>query len=97
MSFLMRSIVPFGALRASAPAKAVSARPETQRRKTIAVNAVVLIAAAALAMPIAIWLLVTQAAALPFVIATAGLAGGMVSLSLHQRQRFDEAALAQVA
>lgn len=93
----MASIVPFGALRASAPAKAVSARPETQRRKTIAVNAVVLIAAAALAMPIAIWLLVTQAAALPFVIATAGLAGGMVSLSLHQRQRFDEAALAQVA
>ena len=91
----MASMVQFRARRGSAPAKAGSARPETQRRKTIAVNAVVLIAASALAMPVAIWLLVAQAA-LPFVIASAGLVGGMVSLSLHQRQRFDEAALAQV-
>jgi len=92
----MASIVQFGARRGSAPAKAGSARPEMQRRKTIAENAFMLIAASAVAMPFAIWLLVTQAA-LPFIIACAGLVGGMVSLSLHQRHRFDEAALAQVS
>lgn len=92
----MRSLDLFGVSTGIASAAAGSDRPEVLRRKTIANNAYLLIAVSVLGMPVAMWFLVSQLA-LPFIIACAGLAGGMVSLSLHHRHRYDEAALAQIA
>ncbi|MDB5614082.1 MAG: sensor histidine kinase, partial [Devosia sp.] len=66
-------------------------RPEVLRRKTLANNSRLLILLSALAMPFAIYLLVTGSL-LPFVIAALALTVGMVTLSLHQRQLFDLAA-----
>ncbi|MDB5612816.1 MAG: sensor histidine kinase, partial [Devosia sp.] len=70
-------------------------RPEVLRRKTLANNSRLLILLSALAMPFAIYLLVTGSL-LPFVIAALALTVGMVTLSLHQRQLFDLAAAGQV-
>ncbi|MCW5721275.1 MAG: PAS domain S-box protein [Devosia sp.] len=91
----MRSLGLFGVSTGIASAASGGDRPEMLRRKTIANNAYLLIAASVLGMPVAMWFLVSQLA-LPFVIACAGLVGGMVSLSLHHRRRHEEAALAQV-
>lgn len=70
-------------------------RPEMLRRKTIANNASLLIAIAALGMVPAMYFLMTGAA-LPFIIASLMLAGGMISLSTHQNASFDIAAAVQV-
>jgi cell cycle sensor histidine kinase DivJ len=92
----MRSLFSFGESKEMRLALAGSGhRPEVLRRKTLANNARLAIAASGLLMPFAIYCLVTGAL-LPFVLAAMGLAGGMLTLSLHQRQLFDEAAAGQV-
>ncbi|WP_162245101.1 PAS domain-containing sensor histidine kinase [Devosia sp. Root436] len=70
-------------------------RPEMLRRKTLANNSRLLILFSALAMPLAVYGLVTGSA-FPFAVAALGLAGGMITLSLHQRRLFEEAAAGQV-
>ncbi len=92
----MRRLFSFGASKEMSLAVAGTGhRPEMLRRKTLANNSRILIGLGALAMPLAVYGLVTGAA-LPFVIAALGLAGGMVTLSLHQRKLFEEAAAGQV-
>lgn len=92
----MRRLFSFGASKEMSLAVAGTGhRPEMLRRKTLANNARILIALSALAMPIAVYGLVTGAG-LPLIIAALGLAGGMVTLSLHQRKLFEEAAAGQV-
>ncbi|RZA11838.1 MAG: hypothetical protein EOP02_31460 [Proteobacteria bacterium] len=70
-------------------------RPEMLRRETLANNARILIVLSALAMPFAVYGLVTGSA-FPFAVAALALAGGMTSLALHQRRMFEEAAAALV-
>lgn len=92
----MRSLFSFGASKEISLAVAGTGhRPEMLRRKTLANNARMLILLAGLAMPFAVYGLVTGAA-FPFAIAALALAGGMTTLSLHQRKLFDEAAAGQV-
>ena len=70
-------------------------RPELLRRKTLATSAQLAIIAAGLAMPFAVYGMV-GGVVLPFIIASIALVGAMLSLALHQRQLFDEAATSQV-
>ena len=92
----MRSLFSFGASKEMSLAIAGTGhRPEMLRRKTLANNSRLTIALAALVMPFAIYWLVTGTA-LPFILAAIGLASGMITLSLHQRQQFEPAAAGQV-
>lgn len=92
----MRSPFSFGASKEMiSTGNGANHRPELLRRKTLATFAQLAIAAAALAMPFAVYGLV-GGIALPFIIASIALAGAMLSLALHQRQLFDEASSAQV-
>lgn len=70
-------------------------RPDVLRRKTIANNARLMIAVSVALMPFAMWALISKAS-IGFALACVGLAGGMLSLSLHHRGRHDDAALAQI-
>lgn len=70
-------------------------RPDVLRRKTIANNARLMIAVSVALMPFAMWALISKAS-IGFALACVGLAGGMLSLSLHHRGRYDDAALAQI-
>jgi cell cycle sensor histidine kinase DivJ len=93
----MRSFRVFRTDRADEPVSAgIVHRPELLRRKTIANNARILVGAAALGMVPAIYLLVTGAS-LPFILAVMVLAGGLVSLAMHQRGQAEISAAAQVA
>lgn len=92
----MRRLFSFGASKEMSLAVAGTGhRPEMLRRKTLANNARILILLSALAMPFAVYGLVTGTA-FPFAVATLGLAGGMTTLSLHQRKLFEAAAAGQV-
>ena len=92
----MRRLFSFGASKEISLAVAGTGhRPEMLRRKTLANNARILILLSALAMPFAVYGLVTGAL-FPFAVAAIGLAGGMITLSLHQRKLFEEAAAGQV-
>lgn len=92
----MRSLFSLSASKEMSLAIAGSGhRPEMLRRKTLANNARIFILLAALAMPFAIYALVTGTA-FPFVLAAFALTGGMATLALHQRQLFEEAAAGQV-
>lgn len=92
----MRRLFSFGASKEMSLAVAGTGhRPEMLRRKTLANNSRILILLSALAMPFAVYGLVTGAL-FPFAVAALGLAGGMVTLSLHQRKLFEEAAAGQV-
>ncbi|WP_210165917.1 PAS domain-containing sensor histidine kinase [Devosia soli] len=94
MSKVMRSLGIFGI--GGKGATALSAqRPEVLRRKTIANNARLMIAASMVLMPLAMWALIGKSA-LGFALACVGLTGGMLSLALYHRGRHDDAALAQV-
>ncbi|WP_082511609.1 ATP-binding protein [Devosia sp. Leaf420] len=96
MSKMMRSLDIFGiGGRDGARFAASSPRPDVLRRKTIANNARLMIAIAALAMPFAMWALLAHAA-LGFALACLVLTGGMLSLSFFHRGHHDEAALAQI-
>lgn len=93
----MRSFTFFGAGKGGDPAlSGAGARPEVLRRKTIANNARILIAAAALGLGPAAYIL-AGGGALPLLAAMLVLAGGLVSLATHRRALYDFAAMAQVA
>jgi cell cycle sensor histidine kinase DivJ len=94
---LMRSFTFFGASKRSAPISAsLENWSETLRRATIADTAKLLTAAALLAMIPAIYALLTGVS-LPFLLASMVLAGGLVSLALHQRGQQETSAGIQVA
>lgn len=91
----MRSLDFFGkGEKGGAGFAASSARPDVLRRKTIANNARLMIAFAALAMPFAMWALLAKAS-LGFALACLFLTGGMLSLAFFHRARHDEAAFIQ--
>ncbi|SMQ60975.1 multi-sensor signal transduction histidine kinase [Devosia lucknowensis] len=93
----MRSFSVFGAGQTSDSASAMSGnRPELLRRKTIANNARILVAAAALCVIPSTYLL-ASGAFLPFLLASVVLAAGLVSLAMHRRGQIDVAVSAQVA
>ena len=93
----MRSFTPFGASKRSVTVSPGPDNwPELLRRETIAGNAKLLAAAALLGMFPAIYTLI-MGASVPFLLASLGLAGGLVSLALHQRGQHEIAAAAQVA
>ena len=92
----MRSLFSYGASKEMPPAIAGSGhRPEMLRRKTIANNSRIAIAASALMMPLAIYWLVAGSV-LPFALAAIALTSGMTTLALHQRHLFEQAAAGQV-
>jgi cell cycle sensor histidine kinase DivJ len=95
MSKLMRSLGIFGTAGERGTSAIASQRPDMLRRKTIAANARILVAASLLLMPVAMWALIAKAP-IGFLLASIGLAAGMVSLSLHHRDRSGEAAIVQV-
>jgi len=93
----MRSFTAFGARKRSAPAPASLGNwPEVVRRKTIAFAAKLLALAGILAMLPAIYVLLFGAA-VPFLLASIVLAGGLVSYALYQRGQSESSAAAQVA
>ncbi|GAB5430137.1 MAG: ATP-binding protein [Devosia indica] len=93
----MRSFTLFGASKRSVTASSGSGNwPELLRRETIANNAKLLAAAALLGMVPAIYALILGAS-VPFLLASLVLAGGLISLALHQRSQQEIAAAAQVA
>jgi two-component system, cell cycle sensor histidine kinase DivJ len=75
---------------------AAGGRPETLRRRTLANNSKIAIAASTVAMPIALYLLVTQGMMLPFILVMMGLASGVLTLALHHRGQYERAASGQV-
>lgn len=92
----MRSPFSFGASKEMPPAIAgAGSRPEVLRRKTLANNSRIVIAASLIMMPIAIYWLV-GGTLLPFVIASIALLSGMTTLAMHQRQQFRHAVSGQV-
>jgi len=92
----MRRLFSFGASKEMSLAVAgYGHRPEMLRRKTLANNSRLLILLSALAVPGAVYALVTGTS-FPLVVAMLGLAGGMATLSLHQRRMFEGAAAGQV-
>lgn len=92
----MRSLFSFGASKEMSLAIAGTGhRPEMLRRKTLANNSRITVALGALAMPFAIYAMVTGSF-LPFVLAAIALGSGMTSLALHQRRLFEQAAALQV-
>lgn len=93
----MRSFKVFGASQDSGPASAGgSSRPDLLRRKTIANNARLLVAAACLTMVPAVYALVVGTP-LPFLLSAIILAGGLVSLTMHGRGQSNIAVSAQTA
>ena len=92
----MRSLFSYGASKEMPLAIAGAGhRPEMLRRKTLANNSRIAIAASAVIMPLAIYWLVTGAV-LPFILASGALVSGLITLSLHQRHAFEAAAAGQV-
>lgn len=71
-------------------------RPETVRRESISTTARVALACAILAMPFALYMLVTEAMLLPFVVVTMVMAAGVIAVTLCQRGQFERAAAAAV-
>jgi len=92
----MRSLLSFGESKeVSHSIASASGRPEILRRKTLAANARMAILAGLAAMPLGLYTL-ANGTVLPFLIAVIGLAGGMLSLTLHRRGQIDDAATSQV-
>lgn len=92
----MRSLFSFGVSKEMSLAIAGTGhRPEMLRRKTIANNARLAMILCAFTMPLAVFWLV-DGHTLPFMLAALGVGGGMVTLTLHDRRLFDEAATGQV-
>ncbi len=91
----MRSLFSFRESKEIAMAAGSGNRPEILRRRTLANNSRLLVLFGLLGLPFSMhWLL--AGAPLPFALGLMGLAAGMVTLSLHQRGRFEEAAAGQV-
>src|SRR3569833_3189591 len=95
--FVMRSLLfsLFGGETGADRGELVRGRPEVLRRKTIGANARVIIAASVLAMPAALYLLMSSAL-LPFVVTVVALAAGVITFALHRRGHFERAAFGQV-
>jgi cell cycle sensor histidine kinase DivJ len=94
----MGRLFSFRASKETSTATAGSAvRPDAMRRAALADNALVLILLAALAMPLAVYMLVALREGLALTVAGIFLVGGMASLSLNRTRQFAEAAGAQVA
>lgn len=92
----MRSPFSFSASKEISQAVAGSGhRPEALRRQTIADNARIAIAISALAVPASVYFLVIGSA-LPFVMVMMSLASGMITLTLHNRRLYEQAAAGQV-
>ena len=70
-------------------------RPELLRRKTLAANSRIALAASAIGLPVALYALV-QGAVLPFVLCIIGVTTGILTLALHQRGQYERAAAGQV-
>jgi cell cycle sensor histidine kinase DivJ len=81
--------------RAPKPLREAKGRPETLRRKALAINSKLAIAASTVAMPPALYALV-QGLMLPFILVMLGLAAGFLTLALHHRGQYERAAAAQV-
>jgi cell cycle sensor histidine kinase DivJ len=79
----------------SAAGRDGSGRPELLRRRTLAVNSKLVLAASAVALPAGLYALV-QGAMLPFVLCIIGLTTGVLTLALHQRGQYERAAAGQV-
>ena len=71
--------------------------PDAMRRAALADNALGMIALAGLAMPVAIYMLVTLREGLALAVAGIFLLGGLASLSLNRTRQYGEATAAQVA
>ena len=92
----MRSLFSFGASKEMSLAiVGTGHRPEMLRRKTLGTNSRLIVLVSALAMPLAVYGLVTGAL-LPFFIAAIALGTGMTTLALHQHREFEQAAAGQV-
>ena len=93
----MRSLLTslFGRETGSDRSEAVRGRPETLRRKTIAINSKIILGASMIATPVALYALI-QGALMPFVVTVVGLAAGFLTLSLHHRGQYERAAFGQV-
>lgn len=93
----MRSLFASMASRpnAAADGRVPSRRPEALRRQTLAVNSRLILALAALGLPFAFYFML-QGMLLPFVLDIIALAVGFITLGLHQRGRYEEAAAGQV-
>ncbi len=92
----MRSLFSFGASKEMSLAIAGTGhRPEMLRRKTLANNSRLTIILCALAVPLAMFWLV-GGHAMPLLLVSLGLVGGLVTLALHQRGLFEHAATGQV-
>lgn len=92
----MRSLLSFGASKEDIPTSgAPGARPEILRRKTLALNSRLVVIASGIGLPFALYGLF-QGLMLPFLVVMLTLAGGMVTLALHQRGEYDMAAAGQV-
>lgn len=96
----MRSLVSRLSGKGMGPARVADAgrdgqgRPELLRRHTLASNAHIAIAAAALGLPFGLFDLL-QSSMLTFVICIVGLTAGVLTLALHQRGQFERAAAGQ--
>jgi hypothetical protein len=77
------------------PARDAGGRPEALRRRTIADNARLVILVGALCLPAAFYFLM-RGMVLPFAIDVLGLAVGFLTLGLHHRGRYEQAASGQV-
>jgi cell cycle sensor histidine kinase DivJ len=82
--------------RASEPFREAAGRPpEALRRKTLATNSSIILAASAISTPVALYALL-QGMLLPFILAVVGLAVGFVTLALHHRGQYEGTAAGQV-
>jgi len=77
------------------PVRGAGGRPEALRRQAIASNARLILALGLVGMPAALYAL-TQVQLLPFVLATMGVAAGVLTLALCQRGQYERAAAGQV-
>ena len=84
-----------GGAASPAPAPAAGTRPEALRRKTLATNSRFVILVSAIAVPFALQALISGIL-LPFTLATLGLACGFLTLALHHRGQYEQAAAGQV-
>ncbi|RYE11208.1 MAG: PAS domain-containing sensor histidine kinase [Hyphomicrobiales bacterium] len=93
----MRSLFDslFGREAGTASPEVGRGRPETLRRHTLAANSRLILAASAVGMPAALYMLV-QGALMPFVVCMIGLCGGFLTLALHRRGQYERAAFGQV-
>jgi len=90
----MRSLITWVA-GGSEPSSAPGGRPEALRRKAIATNARLILIVSALGLPVSLYLLL-QGMQLPFILNMLGLAVGFLTLTLHQRAQYEEAAEGQI-